>query len=76
MNRTISNPQLELNRLLDWFKPDALWVEVELHSDQAATVWILDADDTYTEWLASLSLDDRWTLSPRGGIWENRVLTL
>jgi hypothetical protein len=45
--------------------PDHLWSQIEWKSPQAAVVWILDWDYTYTEWMASLSLDGRWTLSPR-----------
>jgi len=33
-------------------------------------VWILDADYTYTEARAHLSLDGRWTLSPTGSPWH------
>lgn len=45
--------------------PDALDLHYERHSDEAWTVYVLDIDYSYSRWLACLSLDDRWTLSPR-----------
>lgn len=56
-----------LDEVIDYRFPDALWVEVTMHSEEAGSIWILDLDYTYTRWLASLSLDGRWTLSPREG---------
>lgn len=41
------------------------------HDDRIYVIWILDADYSYTQWLASRSLDWRWTLSPINGPWEN-----
>jgi len=76
MTRTISKQKQQLLDKIDWRWPDALWVSLERHSDEAFTIWILDADDTYTEWLAAYSLDHRWTLSPRRGFCENDSLTL
>jgi hypothetical protein len=57
--------------LIDYRWPDALWVAAERHSERCITFWVLDLDYKYTEWIAHLSLDDRWTLSPVGGPWEN-----
>jgi hypothetical protein len=45
--------------------PDCLAVEGYRHSDGVWTLVILDLDYSYTVWLACLSLDQRWTLSPR-----------
>lgn len=56
---------LDLDALIDWRWPDSLWVAAERHSDQAFTIWILDLDHSYNEWLATLALDGHWTLSPR-----------
>lgn len=54
-----------LNELLDWRFPDALWVSFQRHSRYVYTVWIMDLDYSYNEYLACLSFDNRWTLSPR-----------
>jgi hypothetical protein len=54
-----------LDEIIDYAFPDALMVGATCHSDGAYTIYILDLDYSYTRWLASLSLDDRWTLSPR-----------
>lgn len=56
----------DLDSLLDEFWPDALWIAGQRISDEVYTLWILDLDYSYTEWLACLSLDGRWTVSPRG----------
>jgi hypothetical protein len=61
----------ELDMLIDWQWPNALMVGATRHSDSVYSVYILDLDYTYTKWLASLSLDHRWSLSPREGPWEN-----
>lgn len=61
----IQETEQQLDDLIVYGWPDALWVECEMHSQEAYTVWILDADYTYGRWLAALSLDGRWTLSPR-----------
>jgi hypothetical protein len=61
---TIKNAEL-LEELVAWNWPDLLWLDIEWHSPQAATLWVLDLDYKYTRWLACLSLDQRWTLSPR-----------
>jgi hypothetical protein len=53
-----------LYSLIEEFFPDLHDLQVDWHSPQAATVWMLDRDWKYTRWLASLSLDQRWTLSP------------
>jgi hypothetical protein len=49
-----------------------LWVTKEWFSDEACEIQILDVDYRMTVWLATLSLDHRWTLSPRGGPWQGR----
>jgi hypothetical protein len=54
-----------LDELIAWRYPDALWIEAESHSPQCYVIWVLDLDYTYSKWLATLSLDGRWTLSPR-----------
>lgn len=59
-----------LEELVDYAWPDALWVAGEIRDDTTYTIWILNIDETYTEWLASLSLDERWTLSPVRGPWH------
>ena len=42
------------------------WTKIgyEQHSDQSYTLWIMDHEQVWHFWRASLSLDDRWTLSP------------
>jgi hypothetical protein len=72
---TIKPPQA-LDELVAWAFPDALWITFEPHSDEAFTVNILDLDYTYTVWLATLSLDERWTLSPRGGPWQGKPVVI
>ena len=67
---TILTLPSELDQLIGWRWPDALWVSGQRHSDECYTVWILDADYTYTEARAHLSLDGRWTLSPTGSPWH------
>jgi hypothetical protein len=54
----------DLERLVSELHPDALWIEYWQHSEKAFTVTVLDLDYSYNRWLASLSLDNRWTLSP------------
>jgi len=64
-------PIEDLEDLIAWNWPDHLWSQWDLHSAQVYTIWILDLDQRYTQWRASLSLDHRWTLSPVSGPWEN-----
>jgi len=54
-----------LDHLVDYAYPDSLWVGYERHSEWAYTLWVLDLDFSYNEYLACKSLNDRWTLSPR-----------
>jgi hypothetical protein len=56
-----------LDDIIAYRFPDALWVDVHWHSHEAATVFVLDLDYSYTGWRAHLSLDHRWTLSPAPG---------
>jgi hypothetical protein len=51
--------------------PDALWITSQKHSEECYTVWVLDLDYSYTQWVGHLSLDDRWTVSPVRGPWQN-----
>lgn len=53
-----------LDELIDYAYPDSLWVAGQQHSDGFYTVWVLDVDSCYNELRASLSLDQRWTLTP------------
>jgi hypothetical protein len=55
--------------------PDALWISTQKHSDEAYTVWILNLEYTYTEWVCHLGQDDRWTVSPVRGPWQNTQTT-
>lgn len=57
-----------LEEILDYGWPDALWIEATPHAPDTYSVWILDLDYSYTEWLACLSLDGRWTVSPRSPV--------
>jgi hypothetical protein len=57
-------PPQELDELVAYRYPDALWVFSEAHSATCFTIWVLDLDNTYNVWRAYLSLDQRWTLSP------------
>lgn len=53
-----------LDEIIDYAFPDALMVGATCHSAHAYSIYVLDLDYSYTKWLASLSLDNRWTLSP------------
>jgi hypothetical protein len=59
-----------LNEIIEYAWPDALWVAAEIRDDETYTLWVLNLDSTYTEWIATLSLDERWTLSPVRGPWH------
>lgn len=72
---TITTLPVAIWDLLDTLAPDALWIASEQHSEQAYTIWYLDLDYSYNEWLATLSLDGRWTLSPRSGPCYDNVTT-
>jgi hypothetical protein len=61
---------VELKDLVEWRFPDALWIAYERKSEECVVVWILDVDNGYNEWIAHLSLDHRWTLSPVRGPWH------
>lgn len=39
--------------------------------DSVYTLYVLDDDGCVYRWLASLSLDGRWTVSPRGLTWQS-----
>jgi hypothetical protein len=54
-----------LDEIIDYAFPNALMVGATCHSDDVYSIYILDLDYSYTRWLASLSLDNRWSLSPR-----------
>lgn len=56
--------------MLDFGWPDALWIAAEQHSERCYVIWILDCDYSYNEWIAHLSLDERWTVSPVRGPWH------
>lgn len=58
--------------LLNEFFPGHTSMFVERHSDQVYSFGMLDPDYRYTVWRASLSLDQRWTLSPVDGPWQGR----
>ena len=70
LNPTIQQLPAALDDLIRYRWPDALWVATERHSGRCIIVWILDLDYSYTEWVAHLSLDDRWTVSPVRGPWH------
>lgn len=65
-----------LDELVDWFAPDALWITWEWYSDGVCEIGILDLDYRMTIWLATLSLDLRWTLSPRAGPWQGKPVSI
>jgi hypothetical protein len=71
----ISTLPPELWEILDETFGNVLWVAAERHSEYTYTLWMLDLDYRYNEWLACKSLDDRWTLSPRGGPCYDSVTT-
>lgn len=50
---------------------DAMEWQVDEVSPHVATVIVLKHDLSVNCWLASLSLDDRWTLSPRKVSWDD-----
>jgi hypothetical protein len=55
----------ELYRLVDDFFPELYAFDVHYISDDVAEVWMVGPDVPYYRWIACLSLNDRWTLSPR-----------
>ena len=55
----------DLDELIEWWAPNALAIEGIRHDDRTYTLVVLDLDYRQTVWLACLSLDHRWTLSPR-----------
>lgn len=65
-----------LDETIEELAPDSLWITKDWLSETACEVGILDLDYKMTVWLASLSLDLRWTLSPRHGPWQGTPLTL
>jgi hypothetical protein len=61
-----------LQETIDELAPDALWVTVTPVGDGVNEIGILDLDYRMTVWIATLSLDGRWTLSPHGGPWQGK----
>jgi hypothetical protein len=62
--QVIIKPPLDLRELCEWAFSDALDIDYDMVSDEVCIVWMLRAGYSYEKWLASLSLDHRWTLSP------------
>lgn len=60
---TIEPPQ-DLDQLVGYRYPDALWIDYRRHSSKCWTVIVLDLDYRYQVWRGNLSVDHRWTLSP------------
>lgn len=56
-----------LDRIVDYLYPDALMVGATPHDDETWTLYILDLDYSYDQWLATISLAGTWTLSPVSG---------
>jgi hypothetical protein len=54
----------DLYEALLYLDPSPWFVECVRHSDEAYTLWLQDRLGNVGCWRASLSLDDRWTLSP------------
>lgn len=54
----------DLELALSYAYPDFIACEAFRHSAEVWTLLVLDLDGTYNTWRASLSLDERWTLSP------------
>lgn len=50
--------------IVEYRHPDSLAISFDRHSDEAWTVTVYDLDYSYYRWLGTLSLDNRWTLSP------------
>lgn len=61
-----------LDELLDWWAPDCWQLDIKWISPTVASIEVLDVDFKFTVWLATLSLDLRWTLSPVAGPWQGR----
>lgn len=64
-DQTIQEIPQRLDEIIDYAFPNALMVGATHHSESVYSIYVLDLDYRYTKWLASLSLDDRWSLSPR-----------
>jgi hypothetical protein len=55
----------DLYRLIDEFFPELYAFDVHWLSDEAAEVWMVGPLVGHYRWLATRSLNQRWTLSPR-----------
>jgi hypothetical protein len=60
-----------LDELLDWWAPDCWQLDQHWYSHECCRIELLDREFRFTVWLASLSLDHRWTLSPVAGPWQS-----
>jgi hypothetical protein len=67
---TILTLPVQLDELVAYAFPDALWVAGQQHSPSTYTIWVLDLDYRYNEMRACLSMDNRWTLSPVHHSWH------
>lgn len=65
-----------LDELLDWWAPDCWQLDKKWISPTVCSIELLDRDFKFTVWLASLSLDQRWTLSPVAGPWQGKQVFL
>lgn len=72
---TIPTLPAALEFLLGEAFPDALWIDAKKVSDFTYVLWMLDLDYSYNEWIAHLSIDHRWTLSPVRGPCYDTVTT-
>jgi hypothetical protein len=59
------NVPFHLEKAIFDYCPDAIHVDVTQHSSSVYTLLILDVDYSYDRALCCLSLDGRWTVSPR-----------
>lgn len=62
-----------LEELLDWWAPDCWQLDQHWISDDVCKIDLCEKDFRFTVWIASLSLDGRWTLSPVHGPWQTSL---
>jgi hypothetical protein len=65
-----------LDELLDWWAPDCWQLEQRWISPECCEISLLDREFRFTVWLAHLSLDLRWTLSPVAGPWQGTPVSV
>lgn len=58
------DPRMKFELMVEMIYPDYLGMTADRVSEYCYTIIVLDCDFKYKTWMANLSDDDRWTLSP------------